>query len=59
MAAPVAERKAGFMAVGDVEGARTVVVSAKSDFTFCAILGVCDVPPDSMICHLFELVKRR
>ncbi len=52
MAAPVADKNAGLMAVGVIEGASTIVASVKSDFTFWAILGVCDVPPDSMTCHL-------
>ena len=55
MAAPLADKNAGLMAVGEVEGARIVVVSGKSDFTFCAILGVCEVPPDNMI---YQFVSR-
>jgi hypothetical protein len=57
MAAPVAARNAGFNAADDVEGARTLVGSVKSDLTFCAILGVWDEPPDSMICHLVSRCK--
>ncbi len=57
MAAPVAAKNAGLMAVGDVEGARTVVCSLKSDFKFCAIFGVCAVPPDNMTCHSVSLCK--
>lgn len=59
MAAPVADRKAGFMAVGEVEGAKTVVAPPKNDFTLCAIFGVWDVPPESMTCHLVSRCRPR
>lgn len=36
------------MAVGEVAGARTVVVSGNRDWTRRAIFGVCDVPPQRM-----------
>lgn len=57
MAAPVAAKNAGLMAAGDVEGAKTVVCSLKSDFKFCAIFGVCAVPPDNMTCQSVSRCK--
>lgn len=48
MAAPRAERSEGLIAVGYVDGERTVVVG-KTDCRMRAILGVWDVPPERMI----------
>ncbi len=52
MAAPRAEMSEGLMAVGEVEGESTVVLAGKSDWISRAILGVWDVPPDSMTCKV-------
>lgn len=57
MAAPVAAKNAGLIAVGDVEGAKTVVCSLRTDFKFCAIFGVCAVPPDNMTCQSVSRCK--
>ena len=57
MVAPVAAKNAGLMAVADVDGARTVLCSLKSDFKFCAIFGVCAVPPDNMTCQTVSHCK--
>ena len=51
MAAPRAERSDGLMAVGDVEGERTVVVGGKRAWIRRAIFGVCEVPPERMTCR--------
>lgn len=56
MAAPRAARSEGLMAVGEVDGERTVVEEGKADFRREAILGVCDVPPARIICQMLATV---
>lgn len=48
IAAPRAERSEGLIAVGDVDGERTVV-AGKTECRMRAILGVWDVPPERII----------
>ncbi len=46
MAAPRAERVAGSIAVGKVEGERMRVCDEKSRWRFCEMRGLWDVPPE-------------
>ena len=48
MAAPRAESSEGLMAIAEVDGARMVVDWGKSKERFEAILGVFEVPPESI-----------
>ena len=48
MAAPRAWSSEGFIAVGDVEGARILVPGGKRDVRLLAMRGVWDVPPESI-----------
>ncbi len=49
MAAPRTASSDGLIAVGDVEGARTTVLSGNAERTAEATLGVCEFPPARMI----------